>query len=477
MDLLILFLILVVALVLRLYKLDTPLADLHSWRQADTSAVTRNYTRTGIDLLHPQFDDTSSEQSGIQNPKGYRFVEFPFYNAVVAFTFRIFPVMSVEMYGRLISGLFSLLSIIAIYYLALKESGRIAAISGSLIFATFPFFVFFSRVILPEPTATALAMTSILFLYLSITKNGPIKKNAFFVLSILTFALSMLVKPPTIFYGIPLLYLFISHHKFSIFKKIPVYFFFLLAGLPLLAWRLYIRNYPEGIPPSDWLFASVNTYEGLKNIFLRPAFFRWIFFERINNIMMGGYLAFFFVLGIISKQKRIFLHMVLLAAFVYLFVFEGGNVQHEYYQTIVLPPFALFVGLGIAFIIKQAKLFIHSLVLYPVLISCILLSLFFSYYRVKEYYTFPAELPPIAKIVNTLTTPEDRIITDRSGDTTLLYLIDRKGSPGIYKDIWEMKQLGYTHLVTLHKDLADQLKKDPRYTVLFENDQFSLFKL
>ena len=193
--------------------------------------------------------------------------------------------------------------------------------------------------------------------------------------------------------------------------------------------------------------------------------------------MMGGYLAFFFVLGIISKQKRIFLHMVLLAAIVYLFVFEGGNVQHEYYQTIVLPPFALFVGLGIAFIIKQAKSFVHPILLYPVVISCILLSLFFSYYRVQEYYTFPAELPPIAKIVNTLTTPEDRIITDRSGDTTLLYLIDRKGSPGIYKDIWEMKQLGYTHLVTLHKDLADQLKEDVRYTVLFENDKFSLFKL
>ena len=37
------FLILLVGLLLRLYRFDNPIADWHSWRQADTSAVSRNF--------------------------------------------------------------------------------------------------------------------------------------------------------------------------------------------------------------------------------------------------------------------------------------------------------------------------------------------------------------------------------------------------------------------------------------------------
>ena len=37
----------------RLYKITSPIGDWHSWRQADTSAVTRNFVKYGSDLLHP----------------------------------------------------------------------------------------------------------------------------------------------------------------------------------------------------------------------------------------------------------------------------------------------------------------------------------------------------------------------------------------------------------------------------------------
>ena len=39
--------------VVRLYKINNPIADWHSWRQADTSAVTRNYVKYGINLFFP----------------------------------------------------------------------------------------------------------------------------------------------------------------------------------------------------------------------------------------------------------------------------------------------------------------------------------------------------------------------------------------------------------------------------------------
>ena len=49
-DLLILGCIILIALVLRLYKIGAPLSDFHSWRQADTAAVARNFVREKFDF-------------------------------------------------------------------------------------------------------------------------------------------------------------------------------------------------------------------------------------------------------------------------------------------------------------------------------------------------------------------------------------------------------------------------------------------
>src|SRR5689334_19814520 len=76
--------ILIIATVMRLYRITNPLADWHSFRQADTASVTREYVKHGIDLLHPTYHDLSNIQSGKDNPKGYRMVEFPLVNAGTA---------------------------------------------------------------------------------------------------------------------------------------------------------------------------------------------------------------------------------------------------------------------------------------------------------------------------------------------------------------------------------------------------------
>jgi len=473
-DLLILLVITIIAIVFRLYKIDTPLADLHSWRQADTAAVARNFVRDGFNLLEPKYDDLSSIQSGIDNPKGLRFVEFPLYGAVFAFIYKYLPILPIEVYGRLTSVIFSVVLIWILYYFALKEHSRAAGIFTALIYAVFPFFVFFSRVVLPETTALSMMFISVFFIYLYLKKQNS--NFAYLVLSVIFYALSILVKPTTIFYSIAIAYLFIVSYKFDLFKKWQPYVFVILGIAPFIAWRFYIAQFPEGIPASNWLFMYVNTFEGEKNIFFRPAFFRWIFMQRIGIEIFGIFLSSFFIVGIISKTKKYFLHSIFFSSLVFLFTFQGGNVQHEYYQTIALPGLALMAGLGIAHIIKMSPTFTNKIVFYPTLIAVLGLSFFFSYYSIKGFYDYPRDLTQVAKLIMTFTKPEDKIVTDRLGDTTLLYLADRKGAPAVYKDVDELKQLGYSYLVTDKKDFANNLK-DKGYQVLVENDQFSLVKL
>src|SRR3989344_4437666 len=455
-DLLILLVITIIAIVFRLYKIDTPLADLHSWRQSDTAAVARNFARDGINLMEPRYDDLTSIESGIENPKGLRFVEFPVYNAIFALFYRNLPILPIEVYGRLTSVFFSVILIWILYYFALKEHGRAAGIFTASVYAIFPFFVFFSRVVLPETTALSMMFISIFFIYLYLKKQN--QNIAYLVMSIIFYALAILVKPTTIFYSLAIGYLFIVSYKFDLFKKWQSYAFVILGISPFIAWRLYIMQFPEGIPASDWLFMYVNTFEGPKNIFFKPAFFRWIFMERIGIAMFGIYLTSFFIVGIFSKTKTYFLHSIFFSALIYLFTFQGGNVQHEYYQTILLPAMALMSGAGLAQLAELPKKMVHGFILYPMILVVFCIGFLFSYYKVKDYYYYPKDLPQIAQLIQAFTKPDDKIVTDRTGDTTLLYLADRKGAPAVYKEVSELKKLGYSFLVTSNDEMTQKLK-------------------
>src|SRR5574342_520304 len=96
-----LILILFSSLILKFYHFDNPIADWHSWRQADTSSVSRNFAQNGFDLLHPRMDNISNVQSGLDNPQGYFFVEFPLYNIFQAGLFMTFGGFTLEQWGRL----------------------------------------------------------------------------------------------------------------------------------------------------------------------------------------------------------------------------------------------------------------------------------------------------------------------------------------------------------------------------------------
>src|SRR3989339_1778528 len=128
----------------RLYKIDSPIADWHSWRQADTAAVTRNFIKYGFNPLLPRYDDMSgAAERPVVNPLGFRFVEFPVYNIAVYPFYYFFGVD--EKFHRLVSVLFSLGSIAFIFLIARQYAGKAAGLLSAFTFAFLPFNVFFGR--------------------------------------------------------------------------------------------------------------------------------------------------------------------------------------------------------------------------------------------------------------------------------------------------------------------------------------------
>ncbi len=169
-EYLLLSLIIILGFVVRLYKIGNPVADWHSWRQADTASVSRVYKEQGINLLLPRYHDISSIQTGVFNPKGYRMVEFPFYNAVTALADNAFPKISLEIWARLITISMALITSFFLYLIGKRLLGKWGGLLTAFFYLFIPFNIYFTRVILPDPMGVCFGVIS-LWAFLEFTSS------------------------------------------------------------------------------------------------------------------------------------------------------------------------------------------------------------------------------------------------------------------------------------------------------------------
>jgi hypothetical protein len=190
--------ILLFGFLIRLYRFDNPIADWHSWRQADTAAVSRIFVERGFDVLHPRYFDISNIQTGKNNPEGYRYVEFPIYNLFQGILFKTIGVFTIEEWGRLVSIFSSLFAGFFLFRL-LKKHYDFKIGTLSLFFYMFvPFSIYYSRTILPDTMMVAATLGGIYFfdVYLDGKKKD---KWLFLMLSTVFTAASFLLKPYALF--------------------------------------------------------------------------------------------------------------------------------------------------------------------------------------------------------------------------------------------------------------------------------------
>lgn len=439
-----LFLIIFFGLLVRLYKIDSPIADWHSWRQADTAAVTRNFIKEGFNPLYPKYDDmTGVSEKPLVNPLRFRYVEFPIYNIFVYPFYLLFGVD--EKYHRLVSVLFSLGSIAFLFFIVRKYTSVFTALIAAFTFALFPFNVFFSRTTLPEPTFIFFALGMMYFLDKWIEKSASWRRG---ILGFVFAAIAFLIKPWAIFFFLPLIYsVFINKNTKRFWIK-----FILLTGialLPLVLWRLWILQQPQGIPASSWLLNS----DGIR---FRPAFWWWIVSERMGREIMGATGLVLFFIGLISRPKggNYFLYIWALSSFLFMIIFATGNVRHNYYQTQFIPVASIFLSLGFIQLLKGSNFFVARLWTIVLALLLFTLSFYFGFKIVKEFYNInnPVIIEAGKKADQIL--PKDAIVVaPYNGDTAFLYQTNRPGWPIVALPLVELvTDYGVTSYISTTRD-------------------------
>lgn len=486
----ILIAILVGAFVVRLYGFDNPIADWHAWRQADTSAVSRNFVTQGYNLFVPRFDDLSNIPSGQDNPEGYRFVEFPIFNFLQAGTYELFGIFTIEQWGRIVNIIFSLFSLLLIYLLVKKYAGQTAAFFSAFFFGFLPFNIYYSRVILPEPGMVMTSLAGIYFFDKWLTNKSKIKyqklkiyeilsNNYFLFLAAIFTACALLIKPYALFFVVPIFYLVWNHFRWKSVLKTELWLFLIISLAPLIAWRYWMTQFPEGIPVSDWLFNG-------GNIRFKGAYFNWIFAERIGKLILGYWGLVIFGLGILELFRRqhmkrnLFLGSFFVSALIYLAVIARGNVQHDYYQTLIVPSISIILGLGSSFLIKLPRDNFYRWSGAVILMVCTLFAISFSWYHIRDFYNI--NNPAIIKAgaaVDKLIPKDSKIIAilhGSEGDTTFLYQTNRQGWTSFQNSLPELIEKGAEYLIFANPTDSDMLfKKD--YKMLKADKDYVIFDL
>ena len=435
-------LILIFGFAVRLHKFGNPIADWHSWRQADTSSVSRMFVQHGFTPFVPRYQDLSNIASGFENPHGYRFVEFPIYNVLQAGLFVTIGKFSLEGWGRIVTIIASLSTSIFLFLLVRRYLDSRTALFASFFYTFLPYSIYYGRTLLPDTTMVAASISGVYFFdtYVRSLLKKEKRQWIFFVISILFCAGALLLKPFAVFILAPIAYIVVKKRVLFNWKVVIIG---LVSILPLIAWRLWMQNFAEGVPVSAWLLNG-------GNVRFEPSFIYWVFDRHIAKFILG-YFGFGLILtGILKKAKEtnyLFFFTFLLSALLYLFIVARGNLQHDYYQIVIIPAVALFLARGAAFLLDFTDRS-NKIIGFVALPVVLFLMLFSSWYVVRDYFNINnMEIVVAGKKADSILPKDAKVIAPQDGSTVFLYYTGRQGWPAFTEPIEGLIARGATHLV------------------------------
>lgn len=311
------------------------------WRESDYAALARSFYREGMDILSPRV-----EWRG--DGPGLAEMELPLVPWLTAGLYRIFGPH--ELLGRVVSYLFSLLTLLAFAALARSLLPPAGAVFALAFLALAPLSVRVSNALQPE--------SAMLFFYVSavwafsrwLKKGG----TGWYAGALAATALAILVKAPAAHIGLLFVFLIVAERGVKGLFRPAILAFGALALLPAAAWGLHAHRY--------WLIYGnslgvSNEYHWIGWDLIRQprlilaALSRLVRMEATLSAMIPGLLLAPFALWPRRREApaRIGLFWLAAVAVYYILAIRTtGDFWASYYHVVSVPPFALAFGLAYA---------------------------------------------------------------------------------------------------------------------------------
>jgi len=343
------FFILLLAAAFRLYRVDIPLIDAHSWRQITNADITRHFAEGVMNPFVPRVS-----WGGLNGIVG---MEFPLLHYVTAILWLITG--ELEVVARLVAIAFSLGTVYLTYRLGARLFGVPAGRAAALLMAVSPSVVYFGRSFLSDTPMLALSVGAVLAWDWYFDR--PTARRA--TVAALVTALAALVKLPAILVLGPVGGLALVRLGWGAFRDRWLWIgtaaaLTMIAGWYWYADRIYLETgltqavfrpsgtYPQDIAPGAY-FHSISHWTTRERLvdseFWLHMLDRFWGLHLTPSGFLGVLLGSLFVW---RSRHALVVGLWTLAALLLIAVSVEGQYRHEFHQLPLMPPLALLFGVA-----------------------------------------------------------------------------------------------------------------------------------
>ena len=396
---------------MRCFRIDLPLFDGHGYRQHDTAAIARNFAEESMNAFYPRVD-WRGESSGFAE------TEFQIYTFTVAVLYKTFGVH--EFLGRGLNVCLFVLSAGLLFLFIQAVFDERAALIGVFFYCIAPLAVFYNRSFQPD---TLLALASLFSIY-AFWRWSQRLRWPWLVLSGLGLTIAVLIKPPSLYLGLPLLYL--AHLRFGRqwYRQHSLWLFAVLVLIPPFLWYWHAYQLWE-IHGNTFGLLGRRSIAGV-----------WPLNDR-NWHLLGARLAhrltheiatpvglLLLAAGLLTRQSRVgrLLLYWSLGFLVYIVLVPRGHSGHDYYQLPFVFVACAYIGFGATVLVDRGVLPKHALL--ALLIFALPMSALELQGKlvVRDYDEIRI---PFARQVFELTQPDELVV--------FVVPVPKRADPGIYR--------------------------------------------
>ena len=196
-------------------------------------------------------------------------------------------------------------------------------------------------------------------------------------------------------------------------------------------------------------------------------------------MILGFFGVLIFIFSFLKKYKRenlLFAGSFALSAIIYMSVIATGNVQHDYYQILIIPAISLFMALGGEELIKRGEK-MHKFLGFSAFIVLTVLSLALGWNQIRFYFDINNHsIIAAGQAIDRLTPKNAKVIANYNGDTSFLYQTKREGWASFEKPLPEMINMGASYLALVNPTKAD-LQIGKTYKIIALTPEYVIFDL
>jgi Dolichyl-phosphate-mannose-protein mannosyltransferase len=310
-----------------------PILDHHSWRQADTAMIARNFAESRLNPLYPQVDHRGAL------PVGYVATGFELQALLVALISKVTGFS--PQVGRLLSVLWYVGSALLVFALTRSRYGDAAGLSAAFIYSFgFPLVLFVERAFLNEALLLFLSFAVLV----AVGRRTHAGGRTWLLLAAAAMAVIGAVKPTFLIVAAGVFAQYIERDGRRGLLRLEPYVLVscgIIAATLWLSWAASLgRTTGLTFGLTDKLFDAATLFD--HGYWVKVT-------RRLVKDLFGPMGIIAATIGLVTawRTRRLLEIALLLAGFAYLIIVTPGNYHHDYYQLPLVTGVTVLAGLGL----------------------------------------------------------------------------------------------------------------------------------